>query len=567
MVFKIGDNIISPIGETTEQNFQAVLAHKSALQQHDGRWGIPESFFASLFTEEQTKRFAVDGLTRFESLVVSSVKSALDGLDIDLSSPKVVFILSTAKGNIEELGTDAESALLALPGSAAQHIATYLHISTLPIVVCNACISGVSALTLAKRLLDMQEYDYAIVCGADCQSKFIVSGFQSLKSLSPEACRPFDEERLGLNLGEAAATMVLSRIAPIDDACAWTIVRASVANDANHLTNPSKTGEGCHLAIQKTLSGCHDEELSFVNAHGTATMYNDQMESVAIDRSGLHSVPVNALKGYFGHTMGAAGVLETILCMRALDEGWVLATKGFSEIGVSGKISVCREHAKTAKTSFLKLMSGFGGCNGALLIRRGNRMAAESVCPSHARTHRVHIYNNRVEVDGQAIDTSLTGKDMLTEVYKTHIGDYPKFFKMDKLCKLGFVATELLLQAEGKDRFDESKDRAVILFNRHSSVTADMEYLSTISDKENYYPSPSAFIYTLPNIVTGEIAIRNKYHGETAFFVLSEKDELMMERVVGSCFMDAETNSIVTGWLDYDCEDNFEADLCIVSRI
>ena len=113
----------------------------------------------------------------------------------------------------------------------------------------------------------------------------------------------------------------------------------------------------------------------------------------------------------------------------------------------------------------------------------------------------VVITPDQVLVDGMPLAHHAQGNALLTELYRTHIGDYPKFFKMDTLCKLGFVASELLLQAEGEQRFVPREDRAVVFFNRSASLQADTAYQATIQDPENFYPSPSAFVYTLPNIV------------------------------------------------------------------
>ena len=110
----------------------------------------------------------------------------------------------------------------------------------------------------------------------------------------------------------------------------------------------------------------------------------------------------------------------------------------------------------------------------------------------------------------------------MTAIYKQYIDDYPKFYKMDSLSRLGFVATELLLNAEGQRKDIPTEDRAVILFNRSSSIMADKKYLVSIKDPEDYFPSPSVFVYTLPNIVTGEIAMRNLYHGETSFYITDD---------------------------------------------
>ena len=158
------------------------------------------------------------------------------------------------------------------------------------------------------------------------------------------------------------------------------------------------------------------------------------------------------------------------------------------------------------------------------------------------------------------------GAALLTELYRSHIGDYPKFFKMDTLSKLGFVASELLLQAEGKPRFEPCEDRAVVLFNRSASLQADTAYQATIQDPENFFPSPAAFVYTLPNIVTGEIAIRNKYFGETLFIVLPEHDPQIMAQQLQNAFLDPMTTSIIGGWLDCTDEDHFEAELYILYK-
>ena len=235
-------------------------------------------------------------------------------------------------------------------------------------------------------------------------------------------------------------------------------------------------------------------------------MFNDQMESVAIERAGLNETPVNAYKGYFGHTLGAAGVLETILSMAAADDHTILGTRGFEERGVSGKIKLSNQNAATNGQQFIKMISGFGGCNGAILGVNSERVNSERVNSERVNSERVNsekLMTHTVEITPKAVN--------------------PKFYKMDPLCRLGFVASELLLQAEGDRRDTPRDDRAIILFNRSSSIQADEAYQASIQDAEDYFPSPAAFVYTLPNIVTGEIAIRNHYQGETSFYILFVK--------------------------------------------
>jgi 3-oxoacyl-[acyl-carrier-protein] synthase-1 len=208
MIRVVSTNITSPLGFTTEENYLAVKSGKSSLAVREHPWGIPERVCASLFTDAQWKALSVEGMTGFESLAVRSIREALQRTDMDVSSPRVVLIISSTKGNIEIMADGGEYVSLA---ESARRIASATGVTTSPVVVCNACISGASAQLLALRLLEAGRYDKAVVCGADCVGKFVVSGFSSLKALSQEPCRPFDIDRYGLNLGEAAATVIFSR--------------------------------------------------------------------------------------------------------------------------------------------------------------------------------------------------------------------------------------------------------------------------------------------------------------------------------------------------------------------
>lgn len=573
MVYVLADNIISPLGDTSEDNYQAVKAGKSAIRAYAPMTdGIPDGFIASLMSAD------------FEDLVFRSAGKAIEASGINVADARSVFILSSTKGAIEGLGKDADENLYL--GETAQRIATRLGFTTRPVVVCNACISGSAAMILASRLLQLGTYDHVIVCGADCPQRFIISGFQSLNAMSAEPCRPFDIERQGLNLGEAAATVVLSSCLPTgeqatnkSDKRVWTIGHGHIKNDAFHISTPSKTAEGLLEALQQTMESVGKDDLAFINAHGTATLFNDQMESIAIQRAALSDVPVNALKGYIGHSLGAAGVFETILCMESVDDHTVLGTRGYEEMGVSGRVILSAEHSSTHKTGFIKMLSGFGGCNATLYAKSvessslslNEAKAVTDHVPSVFRkTHHVRITPEGAWLDGRLLPVKgePNEKSLLTTIYKQMIGDYPKYYKMDGLCRLGFIASELLLQAEKADETsikELQRSRGVVLFNRSSSISSDKKYLASIADKDNYFPSPSVFVYTLPNIVTGEIAIRNGYHGETSFYILPEKNEEQMQTLIQTAFLDSQTTSLLTGWIDYEDREHYEADLYIAS--
>lgn len=591
MLKVVSTNIVSPLGMSSQENWRAVMQGRSALRRLENYKGIPLPFVASVFTPEQVEELAIEGFTRFESLAIHSIAEALTHTDLDVRGERTIFILSTTKADVEELGFTAErDGDYHRPALSAKRIAEHVGIGGGAIVCCNACISGVSAQILADRLISAGYYDNAVVCGADLVSSFTASGFLSFKSLSNEACRPFDADRQGLNLGEAAATIVFTRADSLREGD-WLFERGEMDNDAFHLSTPAPSGEGARKVLEAVMKGRDASELAFVSAHGTATMFNDQMESVAIEKAGLSSVPLTALKGWFGHTLGASGVLEVILGMMAVSESVVLPLRGFREIGVSGKVNLSPELRATDKNSFLKMISGFGGCNAAALYRRvregmeretvpGLEKAAHSkgetapelketahlmgeTAPGLKELHRVHILPDGVTLDGRPLPVQSQGAGLLSEIYRKYVGDYPKYHKMDSLSRLAFLATELLLS---RGDVPQDSERATILFNRTSSVVADRCHLGSIAKPGEFYPSPSVFLGTLPNIATGEIAIRHGYTGETSLYITDFRDEALMKKVVSSSFSPGGFRSLICGFVDCDRGDSFEADLKILVK-
>lgn len=577
MLKVVSTNIVSPLGMSSQENWRAVMQGRSALRRLENYKGIPLPFVASVFTPEQVEELAVEGFTRFESLAIRSITEALTHTDLDVHGERTIFILSATKADVEELGFAAErDGDYHRPALSAQRIAEHVGIGGGAIVCCNACISGVSAQILADRLISAGYYDNAVVCGADLVSSFTASGFLSFKSLSNEACRPFDADRQGLNLGEAAATIVFTRADSLRDGD-WLFERGEMDNDAFHLSTPAPSGEGARKVLEAVMKGRDASELAFVSAHGTATMFNDQMESVAIEKAGLSSVPLTALKGWFGHTLGASGVLEVILGMMAVSESVVLPLRGFREIGVSGKVNLSPELRATDKNSFLKMISGFGGCNAAALYRRVRAGMERETAPELKETahsmgeaapglkelHRIHILPDGVTLDGRRLPVQSQGAGLLSEIYRKYVGDYPKYHKMDALSRLAFLATELLLS---RGDVPQDSGRATILFNRTSSVVADRCHLGSIAKPGEFYPSPSVFLGTLPNIATGEIAIRHGYTGETSLYITDFRDGALMKKVVSSSFSLGGFRSLICGFVDCDRGDSFEADLKILVK-
>ncbi|MBQ7443958.1 MAG: 3-oxoacyl-ACP synthase [Bacteroidaceae bacterium] len=605
---------LTPLADGSHDNFRLISEGRTAVTAHHAaQWQLAEDFMAGIVTNMPDTHACADTThrpTRAEAMALHSIRAAMAQLGTAVNPDRTILVVSTTKGNIDGLQPDKPAPDAVRLGHLADTLCHELGITLPPITVSNACTSGVCALIAAQRAIECGTCDKAIVCGVEAQSRFIVSGFQSLHALSPELCQPFSANRQGLNVGEAAATIILEAAHPshLTDSD-WLVAAGAIRNDANHISGPSRTGEGSFRALQAVLQGTDTGLLAFVSVHGTATPYNDEMESIAIERAGLLDVPVVSLKGYFGHTMGAAGVLETIISIEAANAGIIPATHGYDgQPGVSRPVGVAAVNRRTDRHSFIKLISGFGGVNAAIRMSRGRQDAlgtqmllarAADTCrrdddtcrnaankshtaadTSHtaaetcrhgtpaSATPTIHITPCGVWLNGTPLPMPSHGTDLITACYRTAAIGYPKFYKMDPLCRLGFVASELLLQTLGEERFAARDDRAIVLLSRSGCLATDRRYASTICPGDDYFPSPSLFVYTLPNIVAGEIAIRNKYHGETAMYlseaITPEQRRHELRRIARLSLTDAATTSLLTGWVDYEDAQHFEAHLTIV---
>jgi 3-oxoacyl-[acyl-carrier-protein] synthase-1 len=375
-VYILSDNIISSLGFTTKENMQQMLAGETGIRQWEDQSLSPVPFWASRVDDIRLRKsFSAyadpKDFSRFEQMVVCSVKDALSHNSMDVSDEKALFILSTTKGNIDLLNkTDynlktGNPVYLWQTASKLQH---FLNLANTPMIISNACISGLMSIIVGSRLIRSGKYEKVIVTGADLVSEFVLSGFNSFLSLSNGPCKPFDKNRQGLSLGEGAGTVILtSDLHAAGQAHYIRVGYGFSSNDANHISGPSRTGEGLYLAIRKTLEK-NKLHVDYISAHGTATPFNDEMESVAITRSCLQDIPVNSCKGYWGHTLGAAGVIESIAGAHSLVSNQLIRTMGFSEPGTTHPLAIIDTNRKAALNSCLKIASGFGGCNAALLL-------------------------------------------------------------------------------------------------------------------------------------------------------------------------------------------------------
>ncbi|MGA3012756.1 MAG: beta-ketoacyl synthase N-terminal-like domain-containing protein [Bacteroidales bacterium] len=384
-VFIAGDNIVNSLGFSTVEVMNQLETGATGFKfYNDPRLAqttvplslVDQGMLHSRFKDILQKRHPEldeKSFTRLEKMFIVSIDGALKGIESDIYTSNSLLIISSTKGNIdllEEGKKEFPDPKRIFLWKMADVIGSFFGFVNRPMVVSNACISGVLALTIAARMIKTGLYENIIVSGGDLLSEFVISGFLSFQALSPEPCKPFDIARNGLSLGEGCGTMVLS--SKYKKAMTITASGSAVTNDANHISGPSRTGEELAMAITKALKEANIDpgNLDFISAHGTATLYNDEMESKAIGIAGLQTVQVNSLKGYWGHTLGAAGVIESVATIHSMENNILFRSAGFDESGVPVALNVIRKNTNTQVKNSLKIASGFGGCNAAMVFQK-----------------------------------------------------------------------------------------------------------------------------------------------------------------------------------------------------
>lgn len=280
-------------------------------------------------------------------------------------------VLATTKGELAGLVDRAPaSAGYGLPARLARALAERLEIGGPSAVISCACASGLLAIGAAERRLTLGAAERVLVVGVDVLSEFVLAGFGALRALDPEACRPFDAERRGISIGEAACALVLSRRA--DESIGVRVVGHAGANDARHPTRPDDAGRGVELAAGRALvrAGLEPTDVDAIHLHGTGTRRNDESEAAGLARLfGGRTPPAFGTKAQTGHTLGASGVLESILAIEALVRGRVPANHALVRPDVDPGLDLVREPRTLASAHrCLKISSGFGGIQSAIVL-------------------------------------------------------------------------------------------------------------------------------------------------------------------------------------------------------
>jgi 3-oxoacyl-[acyl-carrier-protein] synthase I len=353
-------SIHTPLGETISENISNLKKAVSGIKLYKEVGYKKEDLFLA----------KIDSLkgNRFQDLIHKICVDLKKSISTEvLLSEKTICLISSTKGDISAFPDDTFT-------EAKTKIQNHLELKNKILLISNACISGVVAINTGAEYLKNDIYEHAIIIGVDTISDFINFGFQSLFAVGNSACKPFDSKRNGISIGEAGVAVLLSKNHKESGVYTARYLAGSSSNDANHISGPSRSGEGLVRTVNKSLTRAKlaAVEIDYVSAHGTATVFNDEMESIAFNRLDLQNVPLNSLKGYFGHTFGAAGVLETAFCIVSLVENFLFKSLGFEYEGTTEKLAILTKNKQTEVKTILKTASGFGGGNASLILTKAS---------------------------------------------------------------------------------------------------------------------------------------------------------------------------------------------------
>lgn len=370
------NSIISSLGFDSKTVVENIKNEKSGISLINDNTLLNKYFYGALINKLILKeKFqaiqTIEDLTPLEQLMVLSLEGVINNSKININK-EVGLVISTTKGNVQILedrnNFPKSHVYLSRLGSVLKRHFSFI---TDPIIVSNACVSGILAISVAKRLIAENKYKHVFVVSGDLVSKFVLSGFDSFQALSSSICKPYSINRNGINLGEAVASILVTSDTNYLAQESVELLGDATCNDASHISGPSRSGEGLFRSITAAINEAKIklEDIDYISAHGTATIFNDEMEAIAFNRLGMESIPLNSFKGYFGHTLGASGLVETIVGMHSLYLNTLFLSKGFTSLGVSKPLNIITQTKKKELHTFLKTASGFGGANTALLLK------------------------------------------------------------------------------------------------------------------------------------------------------------------------------------------------------
>ncbi len=454
-------------------------------------------------------------MSRTSLMGAIAVRQALAQAGIkEVHGKKVVLISGTTVGRMDLTeqkfyAQKADGKLIEVPkcnecGESTHEIASLAGLGGIATcTVSTACSSALNSIILGAEMLKTGEADIVIAGGSEALSRYHLNGFNTLMILDARPCRPFDADRAGLNLGEGAAFVVLER-----DAERSLGYVAGYGNrcDAFHQTASSENGEGAYLAMEDALSmaGLRPEDIQYVNAHGTGTPNNDASESQAIMRVFGNSVPeVSSTKGFTGHTTSAAGSIETVICLLALQHGFTPANIGW-ESQTDGLIVPTRGHTDVSLENVMCNSFGFGGNDSSLVISRHEPEAG-------SRAFREMPVKVLAEESVVSVEELKALKEFVPPMESRRMGN---------LMKAVHLSAFRALKAAGISCPD-----AIVTATAHGMYETSMQFLEDIANNGEEMLKPTLFMLSTHNTIGSALAIRTGCHGYNMTYSHGEESE------------------------------------------
>lgn len=471
-----------------------------------------------------------------------AIRQALNhaGISVEeLNGKRVALISGTTVGGMdltenyyEQMKTD--DSLLYLPksnecGKSTEEMAEIVGlVNAQTCTISTACSSALNSIILGSEMLKRNEVDVVIAGGSEALSRFHLNGFNTLMILDKEQCRPFDDTRAGLNLGEGAAFVVLEKNS--DKSLAFV---AGYGNrcDAFHQTASSDNGEGAYLAMKDALEMAHlkPEDIQYVNAHGTGTPNNDITESQALIRIFGEDMPeISSTKAFTGHTTSASGSIEAVICILAIQNNFTPANLGWKN-KIEGGIVPTLGNENIVLENVICNSFGFGGNDSSMVISKSAPVSVEENTPEYS----YKIVAEEVVTDVEVLKEL---KEFVSPMESRRMG---------KLMKAAHLTSLRALKKAGIECPD-----AIITATSRGMLEISLQFLDDITAFGEELLKPTLFMQSTHNTLSSAIAIRTKCHGyNTTYSHGDESFEWAMRDAV-RLIQTGKVNSVLVGSFD-----------------
>ena len=472
-------------------------------------------------TQEPTTRTSLMGMLALQEALDSAALTGRKDLNVMLVSGTTVGGMDKSEQYyLDYLSNDDRNAYIRTHdcGATTELMAQRFSLFTMATSISTACSSAANAIILGANLIRSGRAEIVVVGGAECITKFHLNGFNSLMILDHEQCRPFDATRAGLNLGEGAAYLVLETAASARRRGVQPMAALSGygnACDAFHQTASSDDGEGAYLAMQKALrlAGLQPEDIDYVNAHGTGTPNNDVSESQALFRLFADKLPpVSSTKGMTGHTTSASGSVEAVICLLALQHGFIPANYGWKEPMENGVVPVAQVQKGVALRHVMCNSFGFGGNDSSLIL------SAVSSPTGHQQQPTPIIY---IKAATQISAQQPLSEDWMTEPIlhsEPYVRSTDPDFKawlsplesrrMGKIMRRALVTAMKVMQDTGITQPD-----AIVTGTGLGCIENTELFLDQLCREGEEMLKPTYFMQSTHNTISSLIAIKGGCHG------------------------------------------------------